>query len=52
MTPERSCSAVGRSLPIADGVRRWQVVLLVLLVLLAGAVFLLVKFFEFVGSQN
>jgi hypothetical protein len=34
------------------GVRRWQVALLVLLVMLAGAIFLVVKFFEFVGSQN
>jgi hypothetical protein len=33
-------------------VRRWQVVLLALLVMLAGAIFVVVKFFEFVGSQN
>jgi len=33
-------------------VRRWQGVLLVALVMLAAAIFLVVKFFEFVGSQN
>jgi hypothetical protein len=33
-------------------VRRWQVVLLALLVVMATAIFIVVKFFEFVGSQN
>jgi len=31
---------------------RWQVVLFALLVTFAGAMFLVVKFFEFVGNQN
>jgi hypothetical protein len=34
------------------GVRRWQVVLVVVLAMLAAAIFVVVKFFEFVGSQN
>jgi hypothetical protein len=33
-------------------VRRWQVVLLALLVVPATGIFVVVKFFEFVGSQN
>jgi hypothetical protein len=32
--------------------RRWQVVLLALVVVLATAIFIVVKFLEFVGSQN
>ncbi len=34
------------------GVRRWQVVLLALLGVMATAIFIVVKFFEFVASQN
>ncbi len=34
------------------GVRRWQVVLLVLLAVLATAIFVVVKFVEFIASQN
>jgi hypothetical protein len=34
------------------GVRRWQVVLVVVLAMLPAAIFVVVKFFQFVGSQN
>jgi hypothetical protein len=51
MTPEPSSKGTQVA---ADnrGVRRWQVVLLALLVVLATAIFLVVRFLEFVGSQN
>ena len=45
-------SAAGGTLPIIGGVRRWQIVLLALMVAMALAIFIVVKFFEFVGSQN
>ena len=49
--PEKATRANGGA---ADnrGVRRWQVVALTLLVVMAFAIFIVVKFFQFVGSQN
>lgn len=51
LTPERPFRGKGVATD-TRGVRRWQVVLLALLVVMATAIFIVVKFFEFVGSQN